>query len=448
MMHGTQVSQRLEAGNRAMSAGDLLSAQGIYAETLHQDPLCFEAALNLSTLFLHTNRPQAALAMVERAVRLKPCFESYNNHGWVLAGLGKFELAEERLTRALALADDTPLKPSALHTMAMCQYQQGKWDEAIKTFDRVLAMNITEEQRVASIDQRGLALLGAGRYTEGLMDNKIRWSVLVSHPLMHSSIKQWEGQDLAGKSICVLHEQGDGDTMQFVRFVPMLRQKGARRILISVPARFHQLFRQSGLADEVIEVTDMPEVDYICPMLTVPAYFNLGPTNIPPPARLLPRSKRSGARRKKIGLVWAGKPMYAADSWRSIPLEAMLPLMNDRYDFVSLQAGERARDLHETGMIGWIENLAPFLTDWSATAQFMAGLDLVISVDTAPAHLAGSLGVPVALMVANASCWRWGDHNKTYTPWYPTMKIYRQHQQGDWSIVISKIKDRLAAGDL
>lgn len=429
-----------------MAAGDLLSAQGLYAETLRQQPECFEAALNLSTLLLHTNRPQAALAMVERAVKLKQCFEAYNNQGWVLAGLGRFADAELSLCRAIPLAEGNPLKPSALHTLAMCQYQQGKWEEAIRTFDCVLKMDITEEQRVASIDQRGLALLGAGRYTEGLIDNKIRWSVLVSHPLMHSSIPQWEGQDLTGKSICVLHEQGDGDTLQFIRFVPMLREKGASRIVLSVPARFHILFQD--LANQVIEVTDIPDVDYICPMLTVPAYFNLGPDNVPAPALLRPRARGSNARRKKIGLVWAGKPMYAADSWRSMPLQELLPLMNERYDFVSLQVGERVRDLHETGMIGWIENLAPQLTDWNATAKIMSELDLVISVDTAPAHLAASLGVKTALMVANASCWRWGDHNKTYTPWYPSMKIYRQHEQGNWSLVIDKLKRRLASGDI
>jgi hypothetical protein len=440
------MSVRADTGNRAMQVGDFLTAQGAYSSILHLQRDNFPAALNMAMMLFQTNRLDVALKMAERALELEACFESHNNYGWMLAAAGRFQEAELHIARALQTAPDGPIKPHVWHTLGMVRYQLGRWNDAIAAFDEELKFDLTEQQKIDAVDQRGLALLGAGRYTEGLIDNKARWSVLVCHPLMHSKIPQWEGQDLTGKSICVLHEQGDGDTFQFVRFVPMLRQKGAARIVLSVPDRFHQLFRNSNLADDVIGIKEVPDVDYICPMLTVPAYFNLGPSNIPRPAKLEPRHTRVWDR-KRVGLVWAGKPMYAADQWRSMPLQALLPLMNAECDFVSLQVGERARDLHETGMIGWIEDLSPLLYNWDDTAKLVAGLDLVISVDTAPAHLAASLGVPVALLVANASCWRWGDHDRDITPWYPSMRIFRQKTQGDWAPVVQSVKNLLTMKD-
>jgi hypothetical protein len=441
------MSVRVDTGNRAMQVGDFLTAQGAYATVLQLQPDNFKAALNMAMALFQTNRLEVALKMMERALKLESSFEGHNNYGWMLAAAGRFQDAEEQITRSLELVNNHPVEPNVWHTLGMIRYQLGRWDDAIKAFDKELSFQLTEQQKIDAIDQRGLALLGAGRYTEGLIDNKARWSVLVCHPLMHSSIPQWQGEDLTGKSICVLHEQGDGDTFQFVRFVPMLRQKGAARIVLSVPDRFHRLFRNSNLADEMVGIKEVPDVDYICPMLTVPAYFNLGPGNIPKPAKLEPQwNKPQNNKRKTVGLVWAGKPMYAADQWRSMPLQQLLPLMNEDCRFVSLQAGDRVMDLHETGMIGWIEDLSPQLRDWNDTAGIMSGLDLLISVDTAPAHLAASLGVPVALLVANASCWRWGDHDRDITPWYPSMHIFRQFRQGDWSDPVTRVKHSIRMG--
>jgi hypothetical protein len=447
-MDKTELDLRCQSGARALQAGDLLSAQGIYAETLRLEPNCKNALVNLAMLFLQTNRLTAALAMSHRAVKAAPCFEAFYNHAWILATAGRFEEAEHALEIILRNYPEHQLVALAWHAMGMCRYQLGRWSDSIAAFDEEMRHELTEEQRVAAIDQRGLALLGAGRYTEGLIDNKIRWSVLVAHPLMHSSIPQWEGQPLEGKHICVLHEQGDGDTFQFVRFVPRLKERGAARVTLSVPDRMHDLFRSSGLADDIIGIRDMPEADYICPMLTVPAYFNLGPDNIPAGIPYLSPPGATAARRSggpvRVGLVWAGKPMYAADGWRSMPLDTLLPLLDvPGCTFTSLQVGERSRDLHETGLCGWVSDSAPLCTDWGKTARVMRDLDVVVSVDTAPAHLAGALGVRTLLMIPEAGCWRWGDHDRFTSPWYPTMNIFRQERQGDWAPVISGVRQAL-----
>lgn len=443
-----EVAVRCESGRRALQKGDLLSAQSIYVEVLRRFPDNFEATMNLALINSALSRPEMAIALGRRAIEIMPeSFEAWNNYGYVLSVNGKWEDGESGLRKALEIQDN----PTTLHTLGMCLHQQGRWDEAIEVYDQELAYPLNDKQRVDAIDQRGLALLGAGRYTEGLIDNKIRWTVLVAHPLMHSTIPQWDGQPLAGKSICVLHEQGDGDTLQFVRFVPMLRERGTKHVMLSVPARMHRLFRGSGLADEIIGIQDVPDVDYICPMLTVPAHFNLNPTNIPSRRQYLWARAGGGSTepdrkpgKMRIGLVWAGKPMYAADKWRSMDVENLLPIVQDnRFNFFGLQVGDRAADLWKTGLNAFVTDLSDKCTDWDATADIVEGLDAVISVDTAPAHLAGGMGKQTLLVIPEAGCWRWGDHDTTSTPWYPSMRIFRQQRQGDWAPVIREVHEHL-----
>jgi hypothetical protein len=314
---------------------------------------------------------------------------------------------------------------------------------AINAFDKALELAPNEEARTETIDQRGLALLGRGDYVAGLIDNKVRWSVLVAHPLMHSDIPQWQGEDLTGKRICVLHEQGFGDTFQFVRFVPRLKDLGAVQTILSVRQEMKDLMVASRLADDVIAIGEVPDCDYIVPMLTVPAYLGLQIETIPytpylhapPPTFPLPVSGRP-----RIGLCWGGKPMYANDQWRSMPLLELLPLLEDpAFDFYSLQADERGKELHQSGLGLLVTDLGPRLTTWGTTASVLSQLDALVSVDTGIAHLAGGMNVPVHLMIPKASCWRWHAHDTTSTPWYPSMVLHRQNEQGEWGPVVRSV---------
>jgi hypothetical protein len=441
------VQANLEIAHNAFANGDALTARNAWINVLKEDRGNWQATANMAMLLLQTGYVKEARAVATRAVGLpapsrEAKGEAWHNLGYIEAVGGNYRAAVHALQYATWCNEK--FYPS-WHWLGVCRTQTGDFEMAINAFDKALELAPTEEARTETIDKRGLALLGNGDYVAGLMDNKIRWSVLVSHPLMHSNIPQWQGESLDGKSICVLHEQGYGDTFQFVRFVPKLKEMGAERVILSVRAEMKDVLEASLLADEVLVIGEVPECDYIVPMMTLPAYLGLKIETIPfepylvAPARQfrLPLTQRA-----RIGLCWAGKPMYANDQWRSMPLQALLPLFESTYethDFYSLQVDERVRELKETGMEVFITDLSPHLKTWGDTAHVLRQLDALVSVDTGIAHLAGGMDVPVHLMIAEASCWRWHAHHTQTTPWYPRMRLHRQAEQGDWDSPVTSV---------
>lgn len=438
----------IACGNRALSAGDALTARAHYTAALSTNPRNFDALVNLAVVHLQTGNLPLAEFTARRALDINAASApAWNNLGYIFGVMGRFEECKAALLKSIALAPS----PAAWHSLGLCHYSLGDFADSVVAFDQQLELTPGD---IDGMDKRSISLLGMGNYRDGLIDNKVRWSVLAAHPLMHSSIPEWNGEDITGKSIIVLHEQGYGDTLQFIRFVPWLKQRGARRVVLSVPGSAIPLFRDSNLADELIGINDMPagglaSIDYKCPMLTLAAHLDVTPANIPGKSYLRAPDRPSGIKRDgslNVGLVWAGKPMYAQDRWRSMNLMELLPLLSDtRCNFYSLQCDARSADLHQSGMNAFIKDLSPQIRDWGDTAAMIRDLDVLVSVDTAPAHLAGAMGKRVLLMIPQASCWRWLDHDTTATPWYPSMTIYRQTQQGDWSPVVDAICKELAA---
>jgi hypothetical protein len=402
----------LDVGRNAMGSGDLLTAQNAYLQVLREDRFCEEALVNYGLICQSTDRVHVAMAIYERALEVNRAFAQLYNLAYCLAMHGKFERSETLMVEAVACAPNDDVKATALAHVGMCRYSLGRWADAI-----------------------------AGHYVEGLIDNKVRWSSLVPHPLMHSSIPQWKGEDLTGKTICVLHEQGYGDTFQFVRLVPQLKAKGAAKTILSMRPEVIDVLRASELADEVIHFQDVPECDFIVPMLTVPAYLGMRIETLrfAPYLRAPHREFSIKSSKPRIGLCWAGKPMYSQDRWRSLPLEMLLPLVqNLQLDFYSLQT-ERAGELRQSGMEAFVTDLSPQIKTWGDTAAWLEHIDALVTVDTGIAHLAGGMGVPVHLMIANASCWRWHDHDRSITPWYPSMTLHRQRTQGEWAPVVQSV---------
>lgn len=446
----TDLQMHCAAGHRAMQSNDALTAQNAYVSALQIEPNCWEAAINLALVFMSTNRLSAAIAMARRATTIDSArYEGWNNLGYICAAAGRFADAETALRKSLEL-NKSGATAETEHSLGQVLHALGKFSEAIECYDRALAQ---KPDNIDFIDHRGQSLLGAGRLTEGLIDNKIRWQFIMCHPLMASPIQEWNGESLAGKTVIVLHEQGFGDMFQCIRWVPMLKTKyKAKRVILSVPDTVADLARINKLADEVIAIRGTPKgglgsIDYKIPMMTVPALFEASGKNIPSksyisaPLRkaLLPKSKNL-----KVGLIWGGKPMYAADQWRSMAADTLLPLVEiEGVSLFSLQADERSKELWQSGMAAWVADLSPHIKSWSDTAALIKELDLIVSVDTGPAHLAGAMGKAVALMIPEASCWRWFDHSTTETPWYPTMKLFRQERQGDWTSVISGVTEHI-----
>ena len=241
-------------------------------------------------------------------------------------------------------------------------------------------------------------------------------------------------------------EQGFGDVLQFARFIPELKRRGAGKIILECQPELMRLMALAPGVDAVVpRQKATPTGDVTAPLLSRPAIFGttldtlpaaIPYLNAPTPERMLPDDGR-----RKLGLVWAGKPMPRD---RSCPLELLLPLLGDpRYTPFSLQVGPRAADLPALGGDSFITDLGPALYDFAETAAVLRQLDLLVTVDTAVAHLAGALGVPTFLLLRYTSDWRWFDRGTT-SPWYPSFTLFRQHAPNRWERALEDLAAALA----
>jgi tetratricopeptide (TPR) repeat protein len=309
----------------------------------------------------------------------------------------------------------------------------------------------------------GVALLRAGQLREGLEEYEWRWQV----PQFAGQRREfpqplWNGEPLNGRRILIYGEQGAGDAIQFVRYAPLVRDAGGEVIIEVLPhlerllgwmdggyrvvnALSPHLERlQSWMDGEYWLVDALPvggQFDVQCPLMGLPRRFGTGLDSIPapaafsiPPALTAKWAERLQTGRTAIGLVWAGNPRHGNDAARSLPVESLLPLTRlAGVQCWSLQVGPATADTPNAML-----NLAEELVDFGETAAAISALDLVIAVDTAVAHLAGTLGKPVWLLAAYASDWRWM-LDRDDSPWYPSLRIFRQKRPGDWGEVIERV---------
>lgn len=263
---------------------------------------------------------------------------------------------------------------------------------------------------------------------------------------------RWNGDALHGRTILLHAEQGLGDTLQFVRYAPMVAARGGRVVLEVQPA-LRQLLSTLGNIDEIISQGKIySEIDTHCPLMSLPAVFGTTLATIPAPSPYLhaePQRVQTWLRRIKstfprVGLVWAGEPRHRRDRQRSIPLSMLALLSSAGASFFSLQKGPAAEQLKRLPPEFRIEDLEALSSDMSDTAAAIMALDLVISVDTSVAHLAAALGKPVWLLLPFVPDWRWLLHRDD-SPWYPTMRLFHQPSPGAWEPVIQKVACELRA---
>jgi hypothetical protein len=302
---------------------------------------------------------------------------------------------------------------------------------------------------------RGLALLKAGRLREGWAEHEWRWrGILPPHGIGQP---QWRGEPAAGRRILLHPEQGFGDTLQFLRYAPLVAARGLQVILEVPPPLLRLAQGMPGLETVLACGERRPDFDLHCPLMSLP--FACGteissiPSQVPylaPPADFTPRwrSLVPAAQGFRVGLAWAGNPRpgearsHFADRRRSVDLATLAPLAGvPGVRWFSLQK-DRKQDAG--GAAFAFTDLMPEVVDFADTAALIGELDLVIAVDTAVAHLAGALGKPVWVLSRYDGCWRWLQ-GRDDTPWYPTMRLYRQESPGDWSPVVSRVASHLAA---
>ncbi|MBM3515829.1 MAG: tetratricopeptide repeat protein [Alphaproteobacteria bacterium] len=407
---------------------------------------------NLGVLHLDGGRMSEALTALTRAAELAPRNpDAHFNLGNALKGALRFGEAEASFKAALALA---PNHVKALNNLGIVQRETRQIEAAERTFRRALAVDPT------FVDARwnlGLTLLATGRLAEGWMHYEARAELPPdARPFVLPELPfpPWQGESLAGKSILVLREQGIGDEIQCARLIPVFRQMGAKRISLVTRPTLAPLFASLGVnlivpdSETVpIEVHDFwafafSATRFLCPTLdSIPAPI---PYLGADPARAEAWRSRLSSDGLKIGLVWKGGALHANDRYRSLPgLQVLAPLWRaSGVTFHSLQKGqdEGGRWPSSQPMI----DLAPSIADFADTAAIIVNLDLVITVDTAVAHLAGALGKKCWVMLpAIDTDWRWLS-DRTDSPWYPSvMSLFRQTTPGDWSAVASDMADRL-----
>jgi tetratricopeptide (TPR) repeat protein len=417
---------------------------------------------NMAIAFKGLRRFDEAAASLRQAVALAPNIAAGHCHlGMALTALGKFDEAVDCLRRAIALQPDNPL---AFDRLAFALKYLCRWDEAVACLRQAIALRPDYAEARGHL---GMLLLLLGHLREGFEEYRWRWHA-ANFPDKPPNLAcpQWEGEDLAGKTILVRCEQGYGDSLQFIRYViPLSRVAG--RVWVETDLSLVSLFRSIPGIELVTEGPAASEgIDYHVPLLCLPRLFATELETIPAEVPYLsPAASRidhwaqllgPDDGRIKVGVVWAGNSCIqdddanAMDLRRSIKLQQFAPLAGiPRVRFYSLQKGEpSAQAGHPPAGMDLID-LTGDLRDFEDTAALITHLDLVISVDTSVAHLAGALGKPVWLLNRFDTCWRWM-LERDDSPWYPHLRQFRQPRLGDWSSVIDRVRDALrllAAGD-
>jgi hypothetical protein len=317
-------------------------------------------------------------------------------------------------------------------------------EEAIPLFRQALAL---DEEQVQARFGESLALLSLGRFREGWEGYESRWrDAAFCEGTRERATPRWEGEDAAGRTLLLHSEQGLGDTIQFVRYAPMVRALGAR-VVLEVQAPLVPLLE--GLADVVLaEGAELPPHDFHCPLLTLPLLFGTTLESIPAD---IPYLRADGARRAawrerlgparlpRIGIAFSGSEEHPEDALRSIPVAQLRPLLTlPGVEFHVAQRDVRAADADALARLPGVRVHGERLETFAETAALLHHMDLVVSVDTSVAHLAGAMGLPVWLLVQTNADFRWL-RGRADSPWYPSARLFRQARAGEWTREIALV---------
>jgi tetratricopeptide (TPR) repeat protein len=386
-----------------------------------------------------------AVASYRRALEMKPDFaEVYNSLGNALAAQAHDEEAIESFRRALALKPDYA---DAHNNLGVALQKENRIADALRSYHRCELLRPDHADLHLNM---ALAYLVAGDFVNGWREYEWRYQSKERTP---RKLPQplWTGEDLAGKTILLHHEQGLGNTIQFMRYAPLVAARGARIVLEVQPPLARLAATLKGVAQVVAAGEAPPPVDFHCPLLSLPERFGTHLATIPAKMPYLTAQAEAVTRWRreigdvpalKVGLVWAGNAKHHSEPDRSLGLERLAPLLElPGIRWFSLQVGERAGDVARLPA-GMIVDLSRGLTDFAETAAMIANLDLVVAVDTSVVHLAGALGRPVWAMLPFAPDWRWL-LDREDSPWYPSLRLFRQPRAGDWDGVIARVRDGL-----
>jgi Tfp pilus assembly protein PilF len=424
--------------------GELPLAGRSYARALELNPKCADACTNLGALYLDLGDLTTAAKLQRQALQLNPGISHVHvNLGIILFRQGDCAGAIDSFHRALAI---DPKHAVAHCNLGFALELQGNLKGAEECYRRSLACNPESAEPRFYL---GAIHLLQGDFAHGWQEYEARWGTREFAPIRRSLPQPlWRGEPLNGARILLHAEQGLGDTIQFVRYATAVAARGGQ-VILEVQSQLRRLLANSpGVSEVVTRNEALPQFDWHCPLLSLPLAFATGLADIPGATPYL-QAEADALRATsgllepaglRVGLAWAGNPKHKRDRQRSIALAQLESLTQVAgTTFYSLQTGAAAQQAREAPAMKLIEIAIP---DFADTAALIAGLDLVITVDTAVAHLAGALGKPVWILLHHMPDWRWLLERHD-SPWYPTARLFRQVEPGNWQPVIAELRAHL-----
>jgi tetratricopeptide (TPR) repeat protein len=469
--------QMLQAARQFLNDRRPLEAARAFAAVLKVQPNCVEALAQLGQLLLQANELPAALGCLQQAARLAPSMPKLNLlMAAVLRQMGRLR---ESAVCCEQECQVSPNDPDAHYNLALARQTLQQIPEAIAAYRTALQLRphyldallglgrslrqarqpeaavqcFTEAVQLAPTDARahwelGTTQLALGQFLPGWKGFEWRWRLKdFTTPVPSYAQPQWDGRDLGGQRIFLHCEQGYGDVIQFARYAPLVAARGGH-VILGCPKPLQSLMETVPGVAEVVTTREV-SFDTHAPLMSLPSIFGTTLETIPAAIPYLhPRISTSSKwvetlPGKKVGIAWAGSSAHANDAHRSVPPEFLKPLLNlPGIRWHSLQVGDAADVLAQPDFAGRIVDLGSRLGDFHDTAEAIRELDVVIAADTAVAHLAGALGKTVWLLLPFEAEWRWMIARED-SPWYPTMRLFRQSSPGNWKELIERVARQL-----
>jgi tetratricopeptide (TPR) repeat protein len=443
-----------EIGNTYARKGEALSAIECYRKCLTLDPNCGPAWNGLGNVFVQLNDLQNATSCYQNAARLQPGDAGAQyNLGRVLDMQGSHPEALNHLLKACELC---PTHADAWINLGNVHHHLGNSEKALNCYDR--ALTLSESPAEVHVN-RAMILLDSGDFGQGWREYEYRWetqafSAYKKRPL---GKPQWKGECLIGQRILLQAEQGFGDAIQFARFIPEVTARAAEVFLeVGVPLKelFESLLKPGHV---LVRGESLPEFDYHCSLISLPFALNLQFDSIPNEPYLdIPWAAQEDAQRAihrsaqgdsalRVGICWKGKPTHRWNQLRSVSPAQFAPLADvSGVQWVVLQKDATPEELAVfSERFRCLPLPSKYLEGFLSTAAVIQALDLVISIDTATAHLTGACGKPLWLLLPAFYDWRWHAHLKN-SPWYPSAQLFRQKEPGVWASAIQSVRAKLS----
>jgi tetratricopeptide (TPR) repeat protein len=445
-----QLSEALEKLSKLEQEGKLAEADDLAKRMLDAMPEHPHILHLAGIVSYRQGRMEEAIARMEAALEIAPTVALYpRNMCEVYRGAGRLDEAVKAGLRAVELA---PGDSRALFNLALIYYERLELEESVRMADAAIAIDPAYPE---AHFERAEALLLAGRLREGWESYEWRFKLKQAEGMLPKTDKpQWDGAPLPPGKLLIIGDQGFGDCIQFGRLIPWAALLCPQPILACSGDLTPILKQIPGIGKMVTRWEDTGEYDAYIPLSGLPRLYGLTTENIPPAGYLSPPEalvKEWGAKldrllprgKKRIGLVWAGRPTHKNDKKRTLKLAQFAPLFaRDDVVIVTVQKGEQISQVGGYYGRAPLVNLGPEITDFIDTMAILRNIDRLVTIDTSVAHVAGAIGVSASVVLPKAPDWRWLLERED-TPWYPSLKLYRQQTAYDWSGVIERVAAEL-----